>query len=177
MRYLILLLLAVTIHAHAGSSQTFKLAFKNTGGLDLQYETYDLPLIFKDKVGTNGSITDIRQLTPIKKLKNDELTLGENETKLIGLVVRSKSHKAYDFFVAPHSTNQPQATLDFKFNCLCYHHVYHLEKGKMWYRVMELQNTVLAKAGKTIVLSHEFIPWDGTKDKEPQDSSESEHHH
>lgn len=158
------------------AGQKFQLSFKNTGDLDFEYETYELPPIFKDKVGTNGSLDDIQQLTPIKKFPQNRLDLSMNETKYIGLVVKSKTQKAFDFIVAPHSTNQPTHALDFKFNCLCYHHAYHLEKNKMWYRILQLQNSGLAQAtGTTIILDHEFIPW--SKTSEPLSKKEEPHHH
>lgn len=157
MKKLILMLL---VAVPGWANTLYRLEFKSAPALDFVYELYELPPIFADKIGTNGTITDVRQLTPIRELKGGEVQLAGLQNVLIGLVVKSKSGKAADFFVSPHHIHPAAKGLDFKFECLCYHHAYHLEKGKMWYRVMKLSN-VVRPSGKrqTVVLTHDVVPW------------------
>lgn len=158
MKKVILMLL---ISVPAWSSTLYRLEFKSAPSLDLVYELYELPPVFSDKVGTNGTITDVRQLTPTREIKSGEVELAGPLNILIGLVVKSKSGKAVDFFVSPHHIHPAAKGLDFKFECLCYHHAYHLEKGKMWYRVMKLSNMVSGDKKETVVLTHDVVPWTG----------------
>jgi hypothetical protein len=137
----------------------YKLEFKSVPPLDLTYQVFELSPLLVDKVGTNGSIKDIKQLDTIREFKNGEIQLSEKETKIIGLVVKSKSNSKADFFVDPHEIHPAAKALDFKFDCLCYHHAYHLEKDKMWYRIMKLTHSYDSNKSKVVILKHEFQPW------------------
>lgn len=138
---------------------TYKLIWNNKTPLDLKYQLYELLPAYSSKVGTHGNILQIEQLTPVREIKNMEVTFNTNKSVILALVAKSPSNQAVDFFVAPHHTHPPSAGLDFKFNCLCYQHVYHMEKGKLWYRIMKLTNTTKSSVVQLIKLEHDVIPW------------------
>lgn len=165
--YFLALTFLLLMGSQAQARQSFELLFKNTGALDFEYETYEIPTKYKDKVGFNGPLDNIKQLEGAKKLEGNRLTLEPGTTAYIALVVKSKSAKDVKFFVAPHSNSRPEYELDFKFNCLCYHHIYHLEKGRMWFRVLQLKNIESSseKSSPLIKLQHEFILWNGESPK------------
>jgi hypothetical protein len=141
----------------------YKLEFHSAPPLDFSAQSFELSPIYLNKVGTNGSLIDIRQLEAIREFKNNEIEMSEGETKIIGLVLKCKSGMKADFFVAPHEIHPGTRALDFKFDCLCYHHAYHMEKGKMWYRILKLYHTLdankNAKSPEIITLRHEAQPW------------------
>ncbi len=162
--YYLYICLALLLIAQSGFAKTiYKLKFSNSTPLDFSVQSFELSPTRADKVGTNGSLIDIRQLEPLREFKGNEIEMTAGETKIIGLVLKSKSQMKADFFVAPHEIQPGIRALDFKFDCLCYHHAYHLEKGKMWYRILKLYHSLdaskLTKSAEVVTLSHEFQPW------------------
>lgn len=159
LKYFAIVLIFIGEWAHASS--LFQLQFKNTGNLDFIYSIYELPPNMSGKVGAMGSLQKVTELGTIKILKDGSIELNSNEDKILALVVEAKKTREVDFYVSPHSNNQPQYDLDFRFNCLCYGHVYHLEKGKSWFRILKLSTknleSKIKKKNEVIQLSHDFI--------------------
>lgn len=143
----------------------FELVFKTQSPLNFDIELYELKAAqYSSKVGDQGPLLDIKQLEAVKKITDLKFDLKNEDEIYLALVVKNKNKQKASFFVAPHHTNPSHASLDFKFNCLCYHHIYHVEGGAMWYRVMRLLNTKHGNMGSNqVVLSHTMVPWKAPK--------------
>jgi len=155
-----ILFIGLLISCASWGSTTYQLIWKNHAPLDMKYQLFELAPAFSEKVGTQGSILSPDQLMPVREFKNHQVEFKNQKSLILALVAQSPSGNAFDFYVAPHHTHPDSAGLDFKFNCLCYHHIYHLEKGKLWYRIMRLSHTSKAKDSKQVIkLEHDLIPW------------------
>lgn len=161
--------LAFLLFSGVAHATKYQLEWQFPKELDFDVSVYELSPAFGSKVGSSGVITEPSQLLPIKEIKNGIVDLASQNSIVLGLVFKSRSGKAADFYVAPHSTEPGQASLGFQFNCLCYHHAYHMKKGLLWYRILKLSSTGMeAEAGaegKIVHLKHQVVVWKGEAEK------------
>lgn len=87
------------------------------------------------------------------------VALRPGEKKKVALFYRNATGKTVRFFAAPHSVSPAQASLGFKFLCLCTNHVYTVAPGQSWYRIVELR---LARdfAGESLDVVHQLVAVD-----------------
>lgn len=143
---------------------TFKLEFDKPRNVKIDLSLYELNrLSFEKVIGTHGDLLDDRQLDGGKKIKDFKVTLKTGDVKILGLVVENLTDKELDFFVSPHEANPTEYSLDFKFNCLCYSHVYKVKPKSRWYRIMRIAMSEEGTEAKTIILKHQIVKWDGKK--------------
>jgi len=143
----------------------FKLEFIKPRDLNIELKLYELnPISFAKAVGTQGELVTDEQLEKPKPIKNFTFKLGPADGKVLALVAENKTAKDIEFFVSPHESNPSEFSLDFKFNCLCYSHIYKIKSKKKWYRIMRLQRTDDETSARTVRLKHTIVKWN-PKDK------------
>ncbi|MBI4347481.1 MAG: hypothetical protein HY553_11540 [Elusimicrobia bacterium] len=85
-----------------------------------------------------GEVSDASRLPAGPEIKGANVALRPGETRKLVLVYRNETKGLLRFFAAPHHVKPPEASLGFEFACLCTNHVYAVEPGRLWYRVVEL---------------------------------------
>lgn len=146
------------ILSFAESKVNYKLNWITPKNMNLEIRLFELPDTYKEKVGKNGYITDIDQLLAKKELKDSKISVDTGEIKYLALVVKNKNKGKLRVYVAPHENSNPESSLDFQFNCLCYHHYYLLENEKYWYRILSMaQMPERSIKSKNITLTHRFV--------------------
>lgn len=143
---------------------SFKLEFVVPRDLKVQLSLFEVNKIqFEKAVGTHGELITNEQLGDAKPIKNFSVDLGPADGKVLALIAENKSDVDIDFFVSPHESNPSEFSLDFKFNCLCYAHIYKVKSKKKWYRIMKLQHLDEKIPAKTIRLKHTLVKWTGSE--------------
>ncbi len=152
--------------ALAGPLVTYKLKW-NYGKLPFEIKTLRGPLTEQYRVGENGRYNSDLKLPVIQGLKNDSISLGDEEKAVLYLLVKNTGPKKLKFSVAPHSTEPGASALGFYFNCLCNGHVYEVGPHDVWYRIMVLKTS---KQGKDSIVSldHEIFEVTPSTKRKPQ---------
>jgi hypothetical protein len=146
------------------NATTIKLEFNTPRDLKIKLSLYELNrLKFEKVVGTHGDLQDDRQLDDAKLIKNFSIAIKEGDVKIMALVAENLTDKELEFFVSPHEANPSEYSLDFKFNCLCYSHIYKVKPKSRWYRILRLSLNEDGISAKNITLRHQFVKWAGKK--------------
>lgn len=139
--------------ADGTSEVSFRWLQKKTS---LELRMFVAPGSMASRVGEQGEQKPGMDLPVLRPLDDDKLKMLPGDSQIVYLVAKNTGKKPVSFFVAPHLTKPESASLGFKFQCLCYNHVYRVGAGKVWYRVMKLS---LAREAKgPIELTHELFP-------------------
>lgn len=72
------------------------------------------------------------------------------------LVVKNTTTKPAAFFAAPHHLDPPEASLGFQFKCLCVNHLFTVDAGQIWYRVVRLR-LARENAAREITVEHSIV--------------------
>ncbi len=152
--------------ALAGPLVTYKLKW-SYGKLPIEIKTVRGPLTEQNRIGENGRYNSELKLPILQSLKNDSISLGDNEKAVLYLLVKNTGSKKLRFSVAPHSTEPGASALGFYFNCLCNGHIYEVGPNEVWYRVMVLKTS---KQGKDsiVTLDHEIFEVTPNSKRKPQ---------
>lgn len=137
---------------------TFELLFDNKKNLKFEYSIYEVDREkFKEKIGIFGDLFAIEQLENPTAIPNFKFDLKTGDSKILALVVENKSDRTINFYVSPHESNPADTTLDFKFNCLCYNHIYKIKPKSKWFRIMKLHQTKEITPSRKVKLRHHVI--------------------
>ncbi|MBV6492204.1 MAG: hypothetical protein LDLANPLL_00195 [Turneriella sp.] len=71
-------------------------------------------------------------------IENGEFWQRPGSAKIFVLTMKNDTTKPVHFFAAPHHVTPPEYSLGFHFNCLCVNHVFTVNPGETWYRVVRL---------------------------------------
>ena len=139
---------------------TFKLEFKIPKEIKVKLSLLEVDRVKFDKaIGSSGDLLNEAQLEGGQLIKNFSFDLKQGETKIVALVAENLTAKEVVFFVSPHEANPAEYSLDFKFNCLCYSHIYKIKPKGKWYRIMSLSVLEPDTKAKTITLTHQLVKW------------------
>ncbi len=154
------IILLTLLIGQAALAVTFKLDFKIPKDIAVKLSLFEVDRIKFDKVvGSHGDLVDDAQLEGAQLIKNFSFDLKRGETKVLALVAENLTNKELKFFVSPHESNAAEYSLDFKFNCLCYSHIYKINPKGKWYRIMNLTVLEPDSKAKTITLTHKLVKW------------------
>lgn len=85
-----------------------------------------------------GEVAKASELPAGPEIKAAKVSIRPGETRKLVLVYRNETKGLLRFFAAPHHVHPAEGSLGFEFACLCTNHVYAVEPGRIWYRVVEL---------------------------------------
>ncbi|TGJ99421.1 hypothetical protein EHO59_16305 [Leptospira semungkisensis] len=143
-------------------------------GLPGKMEIYELasqrPVRLWD-TGTGASLSEIPVSSPIE---GSQLVLSAGETRKFSLVYKNTTQEKLYFFAAPHAVNPPEFGFGFKFKCLCVNHLFQVEPGSVWYRVVEIR-TMPNWASEEFDITHTLVRVDPSQAKEWENQAGHSH--
>lgn len=124
-----------------------------------------------------GSHADLKKIPVSIPVPGDGKTIIMNpgSKKLFVLVVRNPTSQTLHFFASPHRTDPDEASLGFKFKCLCVNHAFTIPPGEIWYRIVELK---LAPnfLGDQLLVTHSIIGLTDDRVSGFQGTDHGDHH-
>lgn len=109
-----------------------------------------------------GNGASLEDLPAGAEIPDSILRPKPGEKKQFALVLKNLTAEKIHFFAAPHVVNPPEFSLGFKFQCLCINHVYSVEPGQYWYRIVEL-NMYPEYVGNGFDITHSLIRVDESR--------------
>ncbi|WP_246838084.1 LIC11469 family lipoprotein adhesin Lsa20 [Leptospira yasudae] len=106
-----------------------------------------------------GNVKTLSEAPVSEKISGNDLYLKPGSKKRFVLVVKNTSDRDFYFFAAPHSMVPAEASLGFKFKCLCVNHAFYVPAKEIWYRVVELR-TGGETLGKEMKITHTLVGMD-----------------
>ncbi|MBI5200632.1 MAG: hypothetical protein HY925_03515 [Elusimicrobia bacterium] len=85
-----------------------------------------------------GDVAAAADLPAGPEIPGGVVRLKPGMNRKLVLVFHNTTKEPLRFFAAPHHLKPAEASLGFEFACLCTNHVYPVEPGRFWYRVVEL---------------------------------------
>jgi hypothetical protein len=151
--------------------------FKNLPS-NLKMELYEPPSQRPFSLWETGSGKDESKLAFSKPIIGDgkSIILNPGTKKQFVLVIRNPKEETLHFFAAPHRAEPEEASLGFKFKCLCINHAFTIPPKETWYRVVELKLSD-AFLGDNLIVSHSIIGIPKERVKDFQKSASSDHEH
>jgi hypothetical protein len=125
----------------------------------VKIQVYDLKNPKIAKVGGMGRLNSIANSFLASPVATDKLFVPNNDRYTFALVVENTTSKKLYFHVVPHELTPEEYSLGAKFNCLCYGHIYSVPPGKVWYRIVSLQNST-PQLGTDFNVRHKVIGLD-----------------
>lgn len=151
--------------------------FKNLP-ISLKVELYEPPSQRPFSLWETGSGKDESKLAFSKPILGDgkSIILNPGTKKQFVLVIRNPSDETIHFFAAPHRAEPEEASLGFKFKCLCINHAFTIPPKETWYRIVELKLSD-GFLGDSLLVSHSIIGIPKERVKDFQKSASSDHEH
>ncbi len=144
----------------------------------LKMELYEPPSQRPYSLWETGSGKDESKLAFSKPISGDgkSIIMNPGSKKQFVLVMRNTTNAPVYFFAAPHRTYPEEASLGFKFKCLCINHAFNIPPGETWYRVVELKLSP-GYLGNDLIVTHSIIGIDKDRVKDFQKMSQDDHEH
>lgn len=151
--------------------------FKNLP-TNLKMELYEPPSQRPFTLWETGTGKDESKLSFSKPIYGDgkRIILNPGTKKQFVLVMRNPSEQTIYFFAAPHRAEPEEASLGFKFKCLCINHAFSIPAKETWYRIVELKISE-GFLGDQLLVSHSIIGIDKERVKDFQKMGSDDHEH
>ncbi|WP_367898911.1 hypothetical protein AB3N61_07235 [Leptospira sp. WS58.C1] len=143
-------------------------------GFPGEMKIYELASQRPVQLWETNTVLDLH-LAPISgPIEDSKLVLGPGETRKFALVYKNETKEKLYFFAAPHSVNPPEFGFGFKFKCLCVNHLFQVEPGSVWYRIVEIR-TMPNWASDPFRITHTLVRVDPSQAKEWSNSGTHSH--
>ncbi|TGL58352.1 LIC11469 family lipoprotein adhesin Lsa20 [Leptospira sarikeiensis] len=143
-------------------------------GLPGKINLYEIASQRPVQLWDTNTVSDL-SLAPVSSpIENSKLILGAGETRKFALVYKNETKEKLFFFAAPHSVNPPEFGFGFKFKCLCVNHLFQVDPGAVWYRIVEIR-TMPNWASEDFTITHTLVRVDPSQAKEWASSSSHSH--
>lgn len=134
-------------------------------GLPGKMELYELAAQRPVQLWDTNSVADTNLLPISSKISKSSLFLSAGETRKFALVYKNETKEKLYFFAAPHSVDPPEYGFGFKFKCLCVNHLFQVDPGYTWYRIVEIR-TMPSWASDEFRITHTLVRVDPSQAKE-----------
>lgn len=98
----------------------------------------------------------------------------DGRTRLV-LVFHNPTPRPLYFFAAPHHMTPANATLGFKFHCLCLDQIYRVPAGQYWYRAVELTAGPAFRSDQPMRVEHVLVGVDAARAREASEARRQAH--
>ncbi len=134
-------------------------------GLPGKMEIYELAAQRPVPLWDTNTAADLASAPISSPIQNSKLVLSAGETRKFALVYKNETKEKLYFFAAPHSVNPAEFGFGFKFKCLCVNHLFQVEPGSIWYRIVEIR-TMPSWASEEFSITHTLVRVDPAQAKE-----------
>ncbi|TGL49926.1 hypothetical protein EHQ61_10005 [Leptospira wolffii] len=134
-------------------------------GLPGKMEIYELAAQRPVQLWDTSVVADLSSAPVSSKIEDSRLVLSPGETRKFALVYKNETKEKLHFFAAPHSVNPPEFGFGFKFKCLCVNHLFQVNSGQVWYRIVEIR-TMPSWASEPFGIVHTLVRVDPAQAKE-----------
>lgn len=112
--------------------------------IEWNYKDFTDPVIIHEVKGQpplwhTDSVTNLATAPISEPIAGSSFLLEPGQKKRFALVVKNTTDKPLYFFAAPHMAHPEEASLGFKFKCLCINHAYTIGPKETWYRIVEFR--------------------------------------
>ncbi|TGJ98489.1 hypothetical protein EHQ53_01845 [Leptospira langatensis] len=143
-------------------------------GLPGKMEIYELASQRPVRLWDTSTAARMEEAPVSSSIPDSKLVLSAGETRRFALVYKNETKEKLYFFAAPHAVDPPEFGFGFKFKCLCVNHLFQVEPGSVWYRVVEIR-TMPNWASEEFDITHTLVRVDPSQAKEWE--SQSAHSH
>jgi hypothetical protein len=112
-----------------------------------------------------GAVADLSGI-PVGNLIDGTVTVPATSPARLILVFHNTTDHPLYFFAAPHQAAPPEASLGFKFHCLCLGNVYKVPPHRYWYRAVELSIGPGFQTHTPLRLTHALVAVDAKRARE-----------
>lgn len=138
-------------------------------GVPGKMELYELAAQKPVQLWDTKSVASLEQAPISTPIEASTLLLSPGELRRFALVYKNDTKEDLFFFAAPHSVTPPEFGFGFKFKCLCVNHLFKVESGHVWYRIVELR-TMPNWASEEFSITHTLVRVDPFQAKEWESS-------
>lgn len=137
----------------------------NSRGFPGKIRLYELAAGRPISLWETETVSSLEKAPVSGEIEGSTLLLSPGELRRFALVYKNETGEDLFFFAAPHSVTPPEFGFGFKFKCLCVNHLFKVEAGKIWYRIVEFR-TMPNWASGEFEVSHTLVRVDPTQAKE-----------
>lgn len=159
MRFLVfpLILLTMTFPGYvfaAGKKVHVKISFLYDS-FPGKMEAFDVRPASKFDISETRNVADMKQVPATEKLASS-FDMNPGQSKTFVLVIKNDTDQDWFFNASPHSIMPMESSMGQKFECLCNHMIYKVQKKSIWYRIVRFE---LEKDfnGSSVDLTHHII--------------------
>ncbi|PJZ79031.1 LIC11469 family lipoprotein adhesin Lsa20 [Leptospira neocaledonica] len=134
-------------------------------GFPGEMKIYELASQRPVQLWDTNTVADLNKAPISSLIEDSKLVLGPGETRKFALVYQNETKEKLYFFAAPHSVNPAEFGFGFKFKCLCVNHLFQVEPGSIWYRIVEIR-TMPNWASDPFQITHTLVRVDPSQAKE-----------